>query len=50
MLAALETADDHTAFWIRAHIGNHSLFLVGFFPEHIRHRSRAPRRSGAALL
>jgi hypothetical protein len=38
MLAALEKADDHTAFWIRAHIGNHSLFLSGVFPEHIRHR------------
>jgi len=38
MLAALEKADDHTAFWIRAHIGNHSLFLSGVFPERIRHR------------
>src|ERR1700677_4922260 len=38
MMAALENADDHTAFWIRAHIGNHSLFLAGVFPEHIRHR------------
>jgi hypothetical protein len=39
MLAALEKADDRTAFWIRAHIGNHSLFLSGVFPESIRHRS-----------
>jgi hypothetical protein len=39
MLAALEKADDHTAFWIRAHIGNHSLFLSGVFPERIRHRA-----------
>jgi hypothetical protein len=39
MLAALQTADDHTAFFIRAHIGNHSLFLSGVFPDRIRHRS-----------
>jgi hypothetical protein len=38
MLAALDKADDRTAFCIRAHIGNHSLFLSGVFPEHIRHR------------
>jgi hypothetical protein len=47
MLAALEKADDHTAFWIRAHIGNHSLFLSGVFPEQIRHRSE---RRGAPGL
>jgi hypothetical protein len=47
MLAALEKADDHTAFWIRAHIGNHSLFLSGVFPEHIRHRTE---RRGAPGL
>jgi hypothetical protein len=47
MLAALEKADDHTAFWIRAHIGNHSLFLSGVFPERIRHRSE---RRGAPSL
>jgi len=39
MLAALQTADDRTAFYIRAHIGNHSLFLSGVFPERIRHRA-----------
>ncbi len=39
MLAALQTADDRTAFYIRAHIGNHSLFLSGVFPESIRHRA-----------
>ena len=39
MLAALQTADDRTSFLIRAHIGNHSLFLSGVFPEHIRCRS-----------
>ena len=47
MLAALQTADDHTAFCIRAHIGNHSLFLSGVFPEHIRHR--AERRGAPGL-
>jgi len=39
MLAALQSADDHTAFFIRAHIGNHSLFLSGVFPERIRYRT-----------
>ncbi len=39
MLTALQTADDHTRFYIRAHIGNHSLFLAGIFPERIRHRA-----------
>jgi hypothetical protein len=43
MLAALQTADDATAFYIRAHIGNHSLFLSGVFPERIR--ERAERRA-----
>ena len=47
MLAALEHADDRTAFYIRAHIGNHSLFLSGVFPEHIRHRAK---RRGAPGL
>src|SRR5205085_5028621 len=27
MLSALQTADDRTSFYIRAHIGNYSLFL-----------------------
>lgn len=39
MLAALQTADDRTSFMIRAHIGNHSLFLSGIFPERIRYRA-----------
>ena len=39
MLAALQTADDTTRFLIRAHIGNHSLFLAGVFPDHIRFRA-----------
>jgi hypothetical protein len=39
MLAALETADERTRFCLRAHIGNHSLFLAGVFPERIRFRA-----------
>lgn len=39
MLAALQTADDRTSFQIRVHIGNHSLFLSGVFPERIRLRA-----------
>jgi len=39
MLAALQTADDRTAFHLRAHIGNSSLFLSGVFPERIRART-----------
>ena len=39
MLAALQTADDTTRFSIRAHIGNHSLFFSGIFPDRIRFRS-----------
>ncbi|MSR65778.1 MAG: hypothetical protein EXS24_00180 [Pedosphaera sp.] len=39
MLAALQTADDRTSFQIRVHIGNHSLFLSGVFPDRIRARA-----------
>jgi hypothetical protein len=39
MLAALQQADDRTSFYIRAHIGNHSLFLSGVFPQRIRYRA-----------
>lgn len=39
MLAALQTADDTTSFYIRAHIGNQSLFLSGVFPDRIRFRA-----------
>jgi hypothetical protein len=39
MLAALQNADDRSAFCIRAHIGNYSLFLSGVFPDRIRHRA-----------
>lgn len=42
MLAALQTADDQTRFHLQVHIGNHSLFLSGVFPERIR--SRAERK------
>ncbi len=41
MLAALQTADDRTSFFIRVHIGNHSLFLSGVFPDRIRFRAEA---------
>jgi hypothetical protein len=44
MLAALKTADDITSFFIRAHMGNYSLFLSGVFPDHIRMRTE---RKGA---
>jgi hypothetical protein len=47
MLAALQAVDDLTGFFIRVHIGNHSLFLSGVFPERIRHRSE---RCGAPGL
>ena len=39
LLAALQTADDTTGFYIRAHIGNQSLFLAGVFPDRIRFRA-----------
>jgi hypothetical protein len=41
MLAALRTADERTSFFIRVHIGNHSLFLAGVFPERIKFRAEA---------
>jgi len=47
MLAALQTVDDTTAFCIRAHIGNYSLFLSGVFPDRIR--VRAERRGFPGL-
>lgn len=39
MVAALERADERARFSIRAHIGNHSLFLTGVFPDRIRFRA-----------
>lgn len=46
MIAALESADERTSFCIRTHIGNHSLFWSGVFPEHIRHRAEYRRGPG----
>ncbi len=40
MIAALSEADDQTAFEIRAHIGNRSLFMTGIFAENLRERTR----------
>lgn len=45
MLAAMQTADDRQRFHILAHLGNHTLFVTGLFPEHLRrqtHRRGAP--------
>ena len=41
MQTALEKADDRTRFFIRVHMGNHSLFLAGVFPQRIRFRAEA---------
>jgi len=41
MLSALQTADERTSFFLRAHIGNYSLFLSGVFPDRIRFRAEA---------
>ena len=38
MLEALRTADERTGFYIRAHIGNQSLFFTGVFANRIRYR------------
>jgi hypothetical protein len=47
MLAALPQVDEGTAFQVRAHMGNHTLFLAGLFKEHIEHR--AARRGAPGL-
>ncbi len=47
LLAAMEHMDDTSRFLLRTHIGNHSLFLSGVFPDRIRHRSE---RRGAPGL
>ncbi|MFO1497208.1 MAG: hypothetical protein U1G07_02225 [Verrucomicrobiota bacterium] len=39
MILALEKVDDRDRFCLRAHIGNHSLFLAGVFPDRIRFRA-----------
>jgi hypothetical protein len=41
MVSALQTADERTSFLLRMHIGNHSLFLSGVFPDRIRFRAEA---------
>jgi hypothetical protein len=41
MVAALRKADERTSFYLRAHIGNHSLFLAGVFPDRIRYRAES---------
>jgi hypothetical protein len=41
MLAELQNADDQKRFFIRAHIGNYSLFLSGVFPDRIRYRQES---------
>ena len=41
MLTALQKADERTSFFIRVHIGNHSLFLSGVFPDRIRFRAES---------
>lgn len=40
MFAALRDADEQTAFRIRAHIGNRSLFLTGVCADNLRERTR----------
>lgn len=47
MLAAMQHADDRTRFCLQAHLGNHTLFLTGLFPSHLRHRTE---RRGAPSL
>jgi hypothetical protein len=39
MLQALESASGPRVFFIRAHVGNYSLFMSGIFPEHLLHRA-----------
>jgi hypothetical protein len=41
MVSALQTADDRAGFQLRLHIGNHSLFLAGVFPDRIRARAES---------
>ena len=39
MLTALRAVSSERAFYIRAQLGNYSLFLSGVFPDHIRHQA-----------
>lgn len=50
MLAALEAVDDTTRFYIQAHIGNHSLFLSGVFPDRVRFRTERRGAPGLSFL
>lgn len=43
MMAALQEADDQTAFQIRAHIGNRSLFMISIWPT-FRFNRRSSRK------
>lgn len=47
ILAALREVDDTTAFALRAHLANHTLFLSGLFAPHLEHREQ---RRGAPGL
>ena len=47
LLQALQSASGARVFFIRAHVGNASLFLTGIFPEHIAYRAQ---RRGAPDL
>ena len=38
LMSALQSADRSTAFQIRAHVGNHTLFMTGIFPKNLKHR------------
>ncbi|MCS7089430.1 MAG: hypothetical protein RMN51_06745 [Verrucomicrobiota bacterium] len=47
ILAALREVDDVTAFILRTHLANHTLFLSGLFASHLEHRRQ---RRGAPGL
>ncbi len=47
LLAALEKVDDRVAFTLRAHLGNHTLFLTGIFPQYLQWRKE--RRAAPGL-
>ncbi len=47
LLAALKKVDDRVAFSLRAHLGNHTLFLTGIFPQYLQWRKE--RRAAPGL-
>lgn len=47
LVARLRGADQREAFLLRAHLGNHSLWLSGLFPDFLE--SRSQRRGGPPL-